>query len=424
MYNIVKLLSIIMCISFFLQFHPAHAQSVNKPRDLSIETAISKAMATNPDLVSSRAEIDKGRARIRQAGLYPNPKLSFELEGFGGSRDYSGTKIAEQTLAIEQEILLGNKTGKQINLAKKELNLTRWDIASLESDIRKEVKLSFVDVLSVQGALALQQNLMEVSGQVYNTVKQKAEAGKVSPIEVIKADIDLKKDRLELNMLKRSHYKTRKQLASFWGRIEPDFRKVSGNIDLLPPLVTEEVLRDALWNNPDLKRFKTEKRLMEAKFSVESAKRIPDLELSGGIRQIPETDDYAFVAGITVPLNIFDRNQGNIEKAGISLKQVMTRQSARFNLLRRELNAVYQEARIALNQINTLKDDIIPSTEKVFRSKQEGYRSGKFNYLEVLDAKRVLFESKKQYIEYITLYRQSIIKIERLTGESLDKDSL
>jgi len=391
------------------------------PDTLSLHLAIKKALAANPDLAAFQAEIEKAKARRRQAGLYPNPELAFELEGFGGSGPFSGTENAERNFYLKQDILLGGKIGKRTRVAAEAIEKNRWEMKILEQDIRKGVTTAFIQLAGAQRAISLQEDLVELSERVYETVLQKADAGKVSPIEAVKAEIELKNNRQSLQNLNRRLERARKNLGAFWNTAEPDFRKVTRGLDQMPELPPLAALEAGLEENPDIRRFSAENQFQKARYDLERARRIPDLSLSGGYRQIPETDDTAFIAEIAIPLKIFDRNQGNIEAARHSVAQVAERRSAVLNNRRRQLNAAFQDALAARDEILSLEKDIIPDTRKVFAAKKEGYQNGKFSFLGLLDAQRVLFESQQRYNDALIAYHLATAEIERLTGESIEK---
>lgn len=399
----------------------APASAASSAGTLSLEQALQKALSANPDLVAFKKETRRAKARQQQSGLYPNPNLAFELEGFGGSGPFSGTDAAERTVYLEQDILLGGKIKKRRQMAAEEIETIQWKIRILEQDIRKGVTKAFVEVAGARRALDLQLDLADLSERVYETVQQKADAGKVSPIEAVKAEIELKNNRQALQTLNRRLERARSNLGAFWGVAEPDFRKVASRLEQMPGLPPLTTLEAGLEENPDIRRFSAEKQFQKARYDLERARRIPDLSVSGGYRQVPETDDTAFIAEIAIPLKIFDRNQGNIEEARQAVLQVAERRSAVVNNRRKQLHAAFQDALAARDEILSLEKDILPATRKVFQAKKQGYQNGKFPFLELLDAQRVLFESRQRYNDALIAYHLDMAEIERLTGKSIAK---
>jgi cobalt-zinc-cadmium efflux system outer membrane protein len=152
---------------------------------------------------------------------------------------------------------------------------------------------------------------------------------------------------------------------------------------------------------------------------VEQSKRIPDVTVSGGVRYLHETEDHAFVVGFSLPLLLFDRNQGGIREARARLEQAEHERRATEVRVGTSLTEAYQHLVSAANEVKVLQQEVLPATHETFRAIQEGYRQGKFGFLEVLDAQRTLFETRRQFLETLTTYHEAVADIERLIGAGL-----
>ena len=153
---------------------------------------------------------------------------------------------------------------------------------------------------------------------------------------------------------------------------------------------------------------------------LEEARRIPDLTLSGGFRRFSETNDNAFVLGVSIPLPLFDRNQGGALEARYRLAKAEEEHKASEVRVRTALAEAYRALSIAFAEATALKNDVLPGAQSAFDATNEGYRQGKFGYLDVLDAQRTLFKTRDQYIETLTAYHRAVADVEQLIGERLD----
>ena len=75
------------------------------------------------------------------------------------------------------------------------------------------------------------------------------------------------------------------------------------------------------------------------------------------------------------------------------------------------------------NEIQLLTENILPTATETFEKMQEGYRQGKFGYLDVLDAERTLFNARQQYLDALTAYHTQLVRLERLTGLSISPEA-
>ena len=84
-----------------------------------------------------------------------------------------------------------------------------------------------------------------------------------------------------------------------------------------------------------------------------------------------------------------------------------------------DLHEAYQVLSTDFVEATTIRVDILPGAQRAFDAVREGYREGKFGYLDVLDAQRSLFDAQGQYIDALAGYHRSVANIERLIGKGL-----
>jgi cobalt-zinc-cadmium efflux system outer membrane protein len=171
-----------------------------------------------------------------------------------------------------------------------------------------------------------------------------------------------------------------------------------------------------LQRNPDLARWDAEIEQRKAAVVVESAGRIPDLTLTGGVRTFGGTDDVTYVAAISMPLPLFGRNQGAIIEADQELARTRAEQRAVRREVRADLSGEYQKLVAARAEIEALEEAVLPDAEAAFEAIREGYRWGKFEYLDLLDAQRTLVQAKAQAVDARAAYHAARARLERLTA--------
>ena len=383
---------------------------------ITLSQALTAALRNNPDIESVTAEIKAQEARAVQAGLLPNPEIGIEVENFGGSGDVSGFDATETTVQISQRFELGEKKAKRMQVASIGREVAQRDYESKRADVFTSVQKAFVGVLSAQERVSLAKGLVTLAEQVLQTVSERVKAGKVSPIEETGARIGLAFNRVKLAQARIGLEAARKTLSLTWGSETADFERAEGRLDaplILPgldrliPLVTQ---------NPDIAQLEKEIEERRANVVLENAKRIPDLTLSGGLRRLNESDDTAFVLGFSVPLPLFDRNQGGIEEARHRLDRAKRVLEAERLKVVNSLTERYSILASAFEEAEALKTGIIPDARAAFEGAREGYQLGKFGYVFMLDAQRILFDAKIQHLDALTTYHQTLADLDRLTG--------
>ena len=192
-----------------------------------------------------------------------------------------------------------------------------------------------------------------------------------------------------------------------------------GDLYRVEPLVEFESLQSRIENNPDLARWATETRQREANLAVAESRALPNLQLQGAYRRIEEEQANTFVVGFQVPLQLFNRNQGAIVEARLRLDKAAVERRARRLALQTALAAAYNQLKTAHRQVTTLKNEVLPNAKVSFDAVNEGYRSGKFSLLDVLDSQRTFFQAQSRYVETLGRYHQAALEVKRLVGEPL-----
>jgi cobalt-zinc-cadmium efflux system outer membrane protein len=397
------------------------APEITEPNGvITLRQALALALMHNPGLRAFSWELRASEARTLQASLLPNPEIEVEVEEVGGAGARSGFDGAETTIQFGQLIELAGKRPKRERLASLEGKLAGWDYEARRLDVFTEVSLAFIGVLAAQQRLTLAEELVRLSEEVMDTVAQRVEAGKDSPVDKTKAQVALAGARIEQ---KRAHQRlvaARKQLAATWGVISPAFEGVSGQLDVTFPIPSEAELRRLLEQNPDLARWAVDVESRGAALELEKVNAITDPTIFGGMQRFNEVDDTAVVFGLSIPVPAFNRNQGRILEAKYNIARAREQRGAVEANLYATLADTYQALSSAFIEVTDLKNEVLPGAESAFDAARRGYREGKFDYLMVLDAQRTFFYSRARYIESLATYHRARANVERLIGQDLD----
>jgi cobalt-zinc-cadmium efflux system outer membrane protein len=381
---------------------------------LSLEQAVMLALLKNPEIKAFSLEIRVLEARALQAGFLPNPELELETENFGGEGDLRDFDSVETTIKLSQVMELAGKRSKRKRLASLERDLGEWNYKVKRADVLARDTRAFVAALAAQEQVALKQETLDLAKQVLNAVAERVRAGKVSALEETRANVSYARYLIELERAKHRLEAARKGLASLWGNRNPRFKELSGRLDQIRPIPSFQDLHTT--DNPEIARWGVEIEQREAAVRLEKAGRVPNVTLGGGWRHFEESDDEAFVMSLSVPLPLFDRNQGGIQEARQRLLKVTEeKRSVELNVSN-ALSEAYEALSTAYIEASALKEKVLPGAQRTFDATQEGYRLGKFDYLRMLDAQQTLFEVRDQYIEALAAYHKGIAEVERLIG--------
>jgi cobalt-zinc-cadmium efflux system outer membrane protein len=387
---------------------------------LILSQALALALTQNPELSAFSWESRAQEAATLQAGLFPNPTFNANASNFG-NRVIQGFDGDVVTLELGQLIELGGKRSARIEAAALTKQLADWDYEAKRADVLTQVTQAFIDVLAAQQRLALTQQTHDLANQTAAATAARVQAGKVSPVEETKAKVARASVQIELMRARKELEAARKRLAAGWGSTTARFDSVIGNLDSLPALTSLDSLQQRLSKNPDLARWATEITQRQALISMEKSKAIPDVTATIGASKYLMPGDYALTVGFSVPLPVFDRNQGRIQEAEHRLSKAEQELRNTEVRITTALNTAYQALDAAHSEIMALRQEILPGARSAYDAAREGYRLGKFGFLDVLDAQRTLFGSQNQYLAALANYHKSVADVERLVGSAMNE---
>ena len=387
---------------------------------LSFEKALGRALIFNPELRAFSWKVRAAGARELQASLWSNPELEVEFDEVGGRGELSGFDGAEMRFLLSHRIELGGKRGSRTEAASLEGEAAARSFEAKRLSVYAEVVRRFAAALAAQEYLQLNRELLDVAEEMEEIVARRVEAGRDAQLEKTRAGVVLANMRIRERAAGRELQLARKKLAAMWGSSECRFDRVEGDLAELLPVPSTEELAPLLKSNPLLAQAELEHQRRGALLNLEKAMAIPDITVSGGIKRFNETELDLWVLGVSVPIPLFDRNQGGkleaaaeLEKSREELAEVRSRLSLELEEARSLLAGSYEEA-------VELRENVLAGAEKVYLAAGRSYRQGKTDYLNVLDAQRTMFQIRKRYIETLAEYHSTRADLERLTGGPLD----
>ena len=382
----------------------------------SLEKAVARVMDASPRLRSAITGIDAAKGAQLQAGLLPNPELSFEAEDFAGSDQYGGTSSAEYTLSFNQKIELGGKRDARKRVAQTSFAIAQEDLAVERLNIIRDVHTAYLNVLAEKNSVNLALEQEQLANNVLESVSKRVKAAAESEIQLSKAEVTLANTLILKEQTKRQFQIARHALAKLWGADSFHERLDQRYLFELEEPESYEMYIEKLAELPDFQRIAYEGAQKDSLFNLAKTESVVDPVVSIGVRRFEEGSDNALLVGVSVPLQIFNKNQGNIAKAQAEFLQTQSN-AQQFELnLKQTLFDNWQTWKTAYAEAAHLKTKLLPAADKSFHLAQSAYERGRFTYLEVLDAQRTLINVRDQYLTTLRRYHNARINVKRLTN--------
>lgn len=377
---------------------------------LTLQAAIALAQTYSPELQIFAREYDATEGAVIQGGARPNPHATYQLED-------TRRETRTTTVGINLPVELGGKRQARIDAAQKLREVAAADLAGRRQEIRASAISLFFDVLVGQERVRLAEDSVNLAQRATDVTSKRVTAGRVSPVEETRARVAQAGAQLEYVQARSDLNAARQRLVALWGSRAPQFERADGNVEELPTLPAADQMQRRLERSPNIRRAEIEVERRKALTDLERARRVPDLTLTVGTKRPEELGRNQLVFGVAIPIPILDTNRGNIYEAA------RREDKARDELLasRVRLNAEILLARERLvsarNELDLLRNTVLPGAISAYDAATRGYELGRFQFLEVLDAQRTLFQAKAQYLRSIGEAHRSAAEIDRLLGD-------
>lgn len=399
---------------FAVQLIPVNASA------LDLEEAVQRAWTYSPTMSIATSEIDIKQAEEYQAGLLPNPGLDIEIDGVDSivKKRRCGNNDREITYSVSQLIELGGKRSSRKQLAAFQTSLAAYEMEIIKLDVLNAVTKAVVDVAAAQEYLKLAEEQKRIAHEVHSTTSAKVQGGKISSLQEKKAHLSKITASLVAEKAQRTLTLAKKKLAATWGGTQTDFSEVTFPFfEIITPFDLETLIAEQS-NNIEVMKWNMEIATAEQVVVYEKTQRVPDVVVTAGYCDY-QNDGGGLLFEFSMPIPIFDRNQGNICRAKQQLNQLYERRNEGIVQLRIDLEDAYDQLISAYKAGVSFKENILSSARQAFDAAREEYAQGKNDYLELLDAQRTLFEVQEQYINTLIDYHHRKADVKRLGGTSL-----
>lgn len=398
------------CVLTLLLALASQSASAAEQPLLSLDSALAQAFANNPELAAARWEIDIAQGARQQAGLIPNPVLSLDAEDT--RRDSRTTSVK-----LSQALELGGKRGARIDVANRGQELAALELERRRNQLRADVLDAYYTALRAQERSQLAGRSLALAERGLGGAEGRVNAGKASPVEATRAQVQLAEVRLELSRSQMEQDNAYRRLAMVTGTATGDFAGVQEQPQALAPLPAPAQLLGRLQETTELRLAEQEVVQREASLGLEKAQRIPDLDVSVGSQYDATARERVNLVGLSMPLPLFNRNQGNVLSAARRADQARDLRNATELRLRTETRQALEQWNTARGEVQSFNQTILPAAQRAVDSATQGFEMGKFSFLDVLDAQRTLIGARNQYLAALAQTTDARVRIERIYGD-------
>jgi cobalt-zinc-cadmium efflux system outer membrane protein len=400
---------------------PAKADAPMPPvLRLSLNDALALFLRQNLDLIMTGFGIESARGQQITARLFPNPVLSI---GAVGSYTIGLARSGQIYPNIQQLFEMAGKRGYRIESAGFGAQSAE---ANFEDAIRQlgfTVKDAYYRVQLAQRRLALAEENRDRFARILEVNSIRFKKGYIAEVDLIRIRLQVVDFHAQVIQAIQEADAARTDLRVLLSltpatdlllTTELDYHRVEPDIETL-----RTVAKDI---RPDIrvKRLTQSQRMADLKLA--KAYRYPDVTIGGGIAlQGPQGPDNPQQLGFNlgVPLPLFNRNQGGIAQAEVSVQAAEADLRKTLILVESQVDIAYRNLIQSRRLVEAYRAGVLEDARLTLTIVEKAYERGGATILDLLDAARTSRTIQQNYIETLFSYQRNVFLLESAVGREI-----
>ncbi len=386
--------------------------------NLTLDRAVQDAMRSNAQLQSMKAKLEAMRERPTQAGSLPNPMFTYS--GMDAPDGGKWPDTNEKRFMLQQEFPWFGKRALRKGIAAKDAEGMRQELDSMTREVVTMVKESYYGLFAVQSVIAITWDEEAVIRRMEKIAETMYATGERTQVDVLKAQTEitmLKQKRLELlaqeSMLKAklNTFFNRRADCPLGAAVTPPATGFNGDLETLFAL--------AATNRPEVRaaQAQIERYRLEGKLMAKES--MPDYKLGLEYRDIANGDNMLmFTVGVELPLRTSKYRAGIREAEKMRASSQAAREGAeRQSAL--DLQDASFKLQTARRSLDLYRTELIPQAEARFKASEAGYRTGKVDFMDLLESQRFLLSVRVMAAMAMGALGMEFARLERAVGADL-----
>jgi cobalt-zinc-cadmium efflux system outer membrane protein len=371
------------------------------------------ALQHNPSLARAGALVRAAQGDWVQTGLYPNPSIGL------GEQQTGSRGIAEQDgISVQQEIVTGQKLKLNREVATREILWNRQQWEAQRQRVLTDVRTEFYNVAIGERQRQVTNELVEIAEKGVAAAEERNKGDELGRNDILEAKIELYHARVVAFRGVNRARMARQRLAAAVGLPELVEVDLNGDLaELLPELKFEDTYETIHARSPEIAAALAEIERTQWALKRAGVEKIPNVTASG----LYNWRDNGVLGGkpdggfqFSLPLPIFDRNQGGVQRAAAELAAAQRTLRQLELSLRDRLADTFESYANARRQVEVYDNQLLPAAAEALELTRAAYLAGKTDYNDLLTSQRTNRNSNQEYLQALKDLRVSEMAIQGL----------
>jgi cobalt-zinc-cadmium efflux system outer membrane protein len=374
---------------------------------------VAAAAERHPVLAEASARARGAAGAVTSARELPNPVLGLSA-GSGRPRD-GGASRREWGYSVDLPLDFLATRGARVAAASASAEGAQQDARSVRAQVLRDLRRSFVELVHDQAVVEAGTELEGQVAQLAALVRKRAERGEGRPTEVPRVEIELERLRSALDRSRAAAEAQRQRLATWLGtpvsRAEADLSSALQ----LPPF--DDLRERVLAGSPAVQAARARLQAATEEASAERWERFPKVSI--GAARAEELDRAATTFSASVAIPFWNWNQGKIRQADAAVEGELARLDALSRELSAQVGSAWQGCAAGQAAVRRFQVEILPRAEGSARTLGRAFELGEAGLLDVIDARRVLLDTRREYLDLLLDMQNACGDLAALAGLEL-----
>ena len=372
---------------------PAAKAQHSDTLSLSIQQAEKRLTDSNLVLLASHYNVDANNALIEQAKLWSNPTLITDQviaangKFFPYGKNADGSYSGQYFIQLQQLITTARKRGKLINLASTNSKISELQLQDILRNLRSQLHTDFYTLIQQTTANKIYDDEALQLSALLKGMQAQFDAGNIAQKDFLRVQaltISLQQD---ITDLKKQMEDTEADIRSILQIGSNTFVQPLDDhkSEVQPDANLEAIIDSAKANNPYYLLQQVQNIYQQQSLVYQKALRSPDISMGPEFDRNSSFAPNYFGLSVSLPLPVFNKNQGNIKAAGFAVQQqeALTQNAAA--QLNNNIITAYNKLQLSLQQNNAVQKDFYTKYQLMFQNMLQSYEQKQIGLLEFLD---------------------------------------
>lgn len=383
--------------------------SLGGPNLGSLESFEKMAIENNPTLNAAVAKILTARHEALQAGLHPNPQLGLFIDELGNDNDpgiWGGY--------LQGNVVRGNKLALGRRVKNREAEVLEIEFEAQVLRIKTDVRTAFYRLLIAQEKYQLAKKLYHTQQNAISKSSQLFEAGETPKTDLLQTELQAQKAMVLLSRFEVLQKNAWRELVAVAGQPGLSPQRITGSFESIAESITFDACQELILNNsPELQAAKAEVERVRSTVDQELANSIPDYQTQVSLGRDSNSNHFFTGIQLQIPLQICNRNQGNIAAAKARLVVAQNHVETIKLSLSKRLATEYQLYQSAFVKSDLYATKLLPIAQQTLDLLTTGYPE-EVGFLRLVTAQQTVIDITIEYLDALDELWSSRLKIEGL----------